>query len=336
MSRPTITVAIPAYNASASIVACVRSALAALDEAKVSGEVIVCDDASTDTTTDLVRSLMTQDSRVHLIPHAVNLGRAENVGFALESGTGEWVALLPADCTVPPSSVRDRLNLAGAADLVFGHVDHVDLEGQVVARHRPFDGGWVERAPLSVRRFLPVNPAYMSATIIRRSAYQKAGGFRLHVSFSHRDWDLLLRVASIGPVAYVPTVVSLEGFRSENATEALRRSDRIARTEADIVLAFDEWCREQRKDDLVEVAEWGRRRWARRQLVRSIALRAGVRPGDPDAAVDLAAQVWPSSHRSAVGLLARIAGRFPLLVRNGLSKRIMEAVAPPPKGPQSR
>ena len=108
-------------------------------------EVIVCDDASTDGTTAIVRSVMRRDSRVRLVELAENGGPARARNRALDEARGEWVAIVDADDLVHPERFEQTLSAAHhfkadviADDLLFfdeerGTVAHL-LEGETFGR----------------------------------------------------------------------------------------------------------------------------------------------------------------------------------------------------------
>ncbi|MDD4616190.1 MAG: glycosyltransferase [Alphaproteobacteria bacterium] len=94
MLRPFISVVIPAYNSAKSITRAIESAQKQKD---VDVEIIVVDDASTDSTAEVVRNLQKNDSRIRLISHDTNkqVGQARNTG--IEAAKADWIAFLDAD-----------------------------------------------------------------------------------------------------------------------------------------------------------------------------------------------------------------------------------------------
>ena len=94
MGYGLVSVIIPAYNAERYIKTAVKSVLC---QTYQNLEVIVVDDASSDGTTEVVRTI--PDSRVKLIRHDRNKGpgAARNTGIAACSPGSKWLALLDAD-----------------------------------------------------------------------------------------------------------------------------------------------------------------------------------------------------------------------------------------------
>jgi succinoglycan biosynthesis protein ExoU len=89
----TVCIIIAAYNAADTIS---RSVESALQDQTVS-EIVVVDDASTDSTSDLVRAIASNNSRVKLITFAANKGPSEARNIGIESTTAAWIGILDAD-----------------------------------------------------------------------------------------------------------------------------------------------------------------------------------------------------------------------------------------------
>jgi succinoglycan biosynthesis protein ExoO len=113
----TVSVIIPAYNASAVLSRALDSALAQTVPAL---EIIVIDDCSTDDTVALAKRYADAHPSIKLIQQAQNGGpsRARNVG--IKAATGTWVAVLDADDAWRPEriAVLAALGEAEAADFV--------------------------------------------------------------------------------------------------------------------------------------------------------------------------------------------------------------------------
>lgn len=164
-----VTVAIPAYNAAATIERTLRSVLAQADEHV---EVIVVDDGSTDETAAVVRAV--GGSRVRML-HRQGGSVAAARNLAMREARGDWVALLDADdywLDGHLSALRQAIVRAPDAVVCFGAALHVDEQGTLIRRfdveedHATVDG-------LLRRRIQPTT----SATTVRRDVALDVGGF---------------------------------------------------------------------------------------------------------------------------------------------------------------
>src|ERR1700722_8578467 len=91
---PVVSVIIAAYNCRATIGRAIESAC---NQTLRDIEIIVADDASTDGTYDLVKSLADADKRIKLMKLPQNGGPAVARNTAINAALGEWIAVLDAD-----------------------------------------------------------------------------------------------------------------------------------------------------------------------------------------------------------------------------------------------
>lgn len=93
-SSKFVSVIMAAYNAEETIEAAIRSILLQTHD---NFELIICDDASTDNTWCLMRSLADEDSRIKLIRQEKNRGSAVARNRCLLQAQGEYIAIMDAD-----------------------------------------------------------------------------------------------------------------------------------------------------------------------------------------------------------------------------------------------
>jgi hypothetical protein len=135
---PRFTVIVPAYNAAGTIERCLRSIL---DQTFGDFELIVVDDASTDSTAAIVASL--SDSRVRLIRGERNAGPSVCRNRALRSARGISVLFADADDWLEPEFLAAGVAAAdrgGNPDLLVTRYQIVSDSGIAVDRQR-FGGG---------------------------------------------------------------------------------------------------------------------------------------------------------------------------------------------------
>lgn len=93
-SSKFVSVIMAAYNAEETIEAAIRSILLQTHD---NFELIICDDASTDNTWCLMKSLADEDSRIRLIRQEKNRGSAVARNRCLLQAQGEYIAIMDAD-----------------------------------------------------------------------------------------------------------------------------------------------------------------------------------------------------------------------------------------------
>ena len=101
----SVSVIIAAYNSERTIVRAIRSALS---QAEVS-QVIVVNDASTDATRERVEDLTSEDARVVSIQLPENSGPAAARNRAIETASGDYIAILDADDEYLPGRFKRLL-----------------------------------------------------------------------------------------------------------------------------------------------------------------------------------------------------------------------------------
>jgi len=128
MSNPIdVSIVIAAWNAQDFILTAINSALA---QKGVSVEVLVVDDASSDSTCAVVESV--KDSRVKLLRSEKNggPGAARNIGFA--AAKGKWIAVLDSDDAMHESRLTNMLNAASeTADVLIDNFCELNSDGVI-------------------------------------------------------------------------------------------------------------------------------------------------------------------------------------------------------------
>jgi dolichol-phosphate mannosyltransferase len=120
-SRPSLSVVIPAHNEAGCIEATVRSVVASLDRESIDYEVLVVDDASTDSTSEIVVALAAENPRVRCLLSHNPPGFGFTVRAGLDLFEGEAVAIVMADGSDDPEDIVRYLDvIADGYDCAFG------------------------------------------------------------------------------------------------------------------------------------------------------------------------------------------------------------------------
>jgi len=97
----TYSIIIPAYSESARIAASLDRILAHATQHNWKVEIVVVDDGSRDTTTDIVRNYMTKHANIRLIQNPDNRGKGFSVRNGMLHATGEILLFSDADLSSP-------------------------------------------------------------------------------------------------------------------------------------------------------------------------------------------------------------------------------------------
>lgn len=142
MSQKLITVGLPVYNGESMLKRAMESLLAQDDP---HFELVLCDNASTDSSYEIAQKIAEQDSRVRLHRNATNIGAMGNFNKALELAQGELFVFAAHDDFWSPnylSALRATLEATPEAVLATPLTKHVDDQGEA-SRHsddRPATG----------------------------------------------------------------------------------------------------------------------------------------------------------------------------------------------------
>jgi len=121
VSAPRVSVLIPCYNREAHIRQCVTSVTS---QSFRDLEIVICDNASTDRTYEILEELASQDSRIHLLRNETNLGPIPNWLRCLEKATGDFTHWMWSDDYVEPGfyeAMAKRLECMGASICIASH-----------------------------------------------------------------------------------------------------------------------------------------------------------------------------------------------------------------------
>ncbi|MDB5254662.1 MAG: putative N-acetylgalactosaminyl-diphosphoundecaprenol glucuronosyltransferase [Candidatus Nomurabacteria bacterium] len=129
-----ISVIIPAYNREKYLEAAVRSVL---DQTITDIEVLVIDDASTDTTGSIADRLSQEDSRIRVLHHEQNKLRSGALNTGLDNAKGEYISFLDSDDYYLADKLERQINFLEShpqSDGVYGDFeilleDRTDTKG---------------------------------------------------------------------------------------------------------------------------------------------------------------------------------------------------------------
>lgn len=188
-----ISIITPTYNASKFIADTIQSVKS---QTHSNWELIIVDDCSTDTTTELVEKEIESDNRIKLIKLMENGGPANARNIALVQAKGSYIAFLDSDDLWHPLKLEKQLAFMKVNDIAFSYTayrimkENGELTDAVfhVPKHMNY-------------RNLMANTAIGTLTVMLDS--KKIGPFQMELFRDcSEDYGLWLSILSRGIVAY--------------------------------------------------------------------------------------------------------------------------------------
>ena len=130
----TLSVVAPCHNEAENLGPFVAAIRAALDPLKISYEIVITDDRSSDRSWEILSELGAKDSRVRAVRLAKNSGQSAAVWAAIKTATGKYIATLDADLQNDPADLPHFLEAIKNSDCVCGNRKTNRAKGDSVIR----------------------------------------------------------------------------------------------------------------------------------------------------------------------------------------------------------
>ena len=291
----TVSVCVPTRNHARYLEAAVRSALGQ----DVDGmEVLVHDDASTDSTADVLGGI--GDDRLRVFRHPRPVGVAANRNSLLDRARGRHIAWLDSDDEYLPGSLAARLaRLEDDPGMVLVHGAHqvIDEAGRRLPDWpAPFTEDVVEPSESAFVNLVASNELATSSVVVRGSSLRGAGRFRTDLGASSTDWEMWLRLSLRGSVGYCAEPMSRYRQHPATISRAASASGERLRCDVDAV----EGILAAGADSIA-----GRPGTAAKARA-ALAAKALLRAGDAYTAAE------PEAARAAIRLAGELAGEVPV------------------------
>ncbi len=274
-TRPYWSVMIPTYNPRADYLEETLNSVLQQDPGPEQMQIEVVDDGSPKVDAiALVRKIA--GDRVTVFRSPVNKGLAGCWNTCIERSHGEWVHILHQDDLVFPRfySVLGRLiyeqPTAGAA---FCRYDFIDSKGVRVLEQPALQA---EAGPIDhpSETLAIKNQVQCSAIVVRRSAYERVGGYDGQFVFT-LDWQMWIRIAASFPVLYHPELLASFRVQTGSETSRLAKTGETVRDSMRMIKTFPNYIPANR----VKVIQSRARHW-----VCDLALQkasAFIKDGNP-------------------------------------------------------
>jgi glycosyltransferase involved in cell wall biosynthesis len=119
---PEVSVVLAAFNEAANLEAVVKEITSVLGTTGLSGELLIVDDGSTDTTGLIADEIAVGTPSIRVVHHERNLGLGGVYRTGFREATGARVTFFPADGQFPGSVIPQLLAEIESCDMVLGYL----------------------------------------------------------------------------------------------------------------------------------------------------------------------------------------------------------------------
>jgi glycosyltransferase involved in cell wall biosynthesis len=211
-------------------------------------ELIICDNASTDSTQLVVKSF--SDDRIVYVRNDQNIGVIKNWNKALGTSRGKYVTIFHDDDLMLPENLSVKVSLLDQyahVGMVHSNFQMIDGDGRVTQHYRSMgEGGFrelddIEESPQALQRLLTYNAVHVCSAVFRRECYEQLGGFTDRIRL-FPDWEYWMRIASRFAVAFVSKPLIKWRSHSASITEATLQQSSVDTAVAAASLQDDLAC----------------------------------------------------------------------------------------------
>ena len=205
-----VSVVVPTHNRSSLLALTLQSVLWQRD---VDLEVVVVDDGSTDDTAEAVARL--RDGRVRVVRHERPQGVAAARNRGAEEATAEWITFLDDDDLWAPDKLARQLQAAREAGRSWAYTGAVSIDDELEVL-----GGMPPPSPERIVELLPrfdAVPGGGSNVVVHRDTLARAGRFDSRLR-NTEDWEMWIRLAKLGPPAWVCSPLVAKRAHNRNSS----------------------------------------------------------------------------------------------------------------------
>lgn len=221
-----VSVCIPVYNGEKYIGDAIRSVLL---QGYPNMEILIQDNASTDKTWRLVRSLAQQYPQLSLERNETNVGMAPNWNMVINRASGDYIMLLSADDLLGPDFLTACFSVFQDPRVEVVTTNHFLLKKEIETKRKvPVAGGIYKNF---AGRVLLLNPFSINFSLFRRDTIERLKRERnlFRESFFTCDYDLWIRVALSGiGVHYIEQPLGAYRVHETNLSRQVVRMNRQA------------------------------------------------------------------------------------------------------------
>ena len=217
---PHVSVVIPCHNRADTVEEAVRSVL---DQDYSAFDVIAVDDASTDDTLGVLAGI--DDPRLRILENPGPHGPSGARNHGVAASTAPWIAFHDSDDVWLPGRLPRQMAQLAGSDHVAGYCGMlVKADAQP---DTPVQTRYPDRSqPHLAGDILPglTMGSFISTQmlIVRRDVFDAAGGFDADLN-ALVDWEMMLRVAQRGSVAFLDADLVVQRMSDNSITRSTRK-----------------------------------------------------------------------------------------------------------------
>jgi glycosyltransferase involved in cell wall biosynthesis len=241
-TQPLISVVMPSFNRAHYISQAIESVLS---QTYSQWELIIIDDASTDTTALIVANFIKKDGRIRYIKNEVNSGISKSRNRGVAEARGEYIAMLDSD-----DVWLDAKKLEKQMDFFAHYPQHPE---HTAFSPKPLGvlGTWIQKMDdlgnlaekisflsddANIRKnILYKNPIAQSSAVLKTEIVKKAGGYDENI-VTMDDHDLWLRMGLISDIAVLPEYTT--GYRIHPGGITKKKKLKVATEELHIISKY--------------------------------------------------------------------------------------------------
>ena len=195
-----ISVILPTHNRANLLTQAIDSVL---NQSYLNLELIVIDDASTDNTSNLVKSY--SDKRIRYIKHNENKHASASRNTGIRNAKGKYIAFLDDDDSWLPHKLEKQVSLLNSCPestgLIYCWMDYINKNNEITATIKPTLKGYIFKDVLDKQRI-----GGCPTLLIRKSVISQCGLFDESL-FRGNDGDFIRRVCLKYEVDVIPEVL---------------------------------------------------------------------------------------------------------------------------------
>jgi glycosyltransferase involved in cell wall biosynthesis len=222
--NPLVSVVLCTYNGDKYLEAQIQSILT---QTYSSFEIIINDDASTDSTQQIISSYALKDNRIRYFFNDKNIGVNKNFEQGFATATGKFIAIADQDDIWVPEKIQKQLSLFSSEDIMLVHTGSVIFTGIQLPIHKTFKTGEFLMEGNDYRKLLLRNTISGHNIMFRKEIVYSLA----LPSTVYYDW-WLCQIATIrGKIRASAEILAYQRWHENNLTVKKRQGKKQSREE---------------------------------------------------------------------------------------------------------